>query len=150
MHDSVYGFSRRPLLGSRGIEVIYLKRPRRLRQMNRAGATKIDPKSLRIPPKSPRIATKSPTTNLKSHRIKDTKHPTHAASRAEDTEQLIVQSAHYDPILPILLHGDRPPQFPRTPLIGSPVAENSIHRKVVLGRAPQGTKLGGMYSTCPA
>jgi len=87
--------------------------------MNRAGATKIDPKSLRIPPKSPRIATKSPTTNPKSHRIKDTQHPTRAASRAEDTEQLILQSPHYDPIPPILLHGDRPPQFPRRTLLGS-------------------------------
>jgi hypothetical protein len=99
--------------------------------MNRAGATKIDPKSLRIPPKSPRIATKSPTTNLKSHRTKDTKHPTRATSRAEDTEQLILQSQHYDPIPPILPHGDRPPQFPRTPLIGSSVSENFLHRKVI-------------------
>jgi hypothetical protein len=87
--------------------------------MNRAGATKIDPKSLRIPPKSPRIATKCPTTNPRSHRVKDTKHPTRAASRAEDTEQLILQSQHYDPIPPILLHGDRPSQLPRTPLLGN-------------------------------
>src|SRR5215216_7247326 len=99
--------------------------------MNRAGATKIDPKSLRIPPKSPRIATKSPTTNPRSHRIKDTKHPTRATSRAEDAEQLILQSPHHDPILPVLLHGARPLQFPRTPLIGSSVSENSIHQKDV-------------------
>src|SRR5215217_5055410 len=111
-------FPRRPLLGSRCIEAIYLKRPRRLRQMNRAGATKIDPKSLRVPPKSPKIATKSPTTNPRSHRIKDTKHPTRAASRPEDTEQLILQSPHHDPIPPLLLHGARSPQFPKRPLLG--------------------------------
>jgi hypothetical protein len=49
----------------------------RIRQINRAGATKIDPKSFRIVPKSPRIAPKSPAINPTSHRIKDPK-PSHA------------------------------------------------------------------------
>ena len=59
--------------------------------MNRAGATKIDPKSLRIPPKSPRIAPKSPTTNPRSQRIKNTNHPT----RATSTVQKIPSNSFY-------------------------------------------------------
>jgi hypothetical protein len=43
--------------------------------MKRAGATRIEPKSLRIAPKS--------------HWIKDTKYPTRVASRAAETEQSI-------------------------------------------------------------
>jgi len=58
-------------------------------QINRAGATNIDPKSFRIAPKSPRIAPKSPAINLTSHRIKDPKHPTCVASRAEETELIV-------------------------------------------------------------
>ncbi len=65
--------------------------------MNRAGAARIDPKSFRSDPKSPRIAPKSPRTNLRSHRIKETTHPTPVASRAEETEQLILHGVRTMP-----------------------------------------------------